>query len=118
MTEPLAAPAASSTSDALRMIDIATAVSSGVAPHGLGARVATMTDDMLLDELRRNARVATRQIRPDFAEVHTPTKVLGYVRRLRKTFIALRGDDPAWAEEIGSYPSESLAVEALRMRRA
>lgn len=80
--------------------------------------VATLGDDMLLDELRRSTRVSTWQIRLDFIEVHTPTKVLGYVRRQRKQFIALRGDDPAWADEIGRYPSESLAVEALRMRRA
>jgi hypothetical protein len=80
--------------------------------------VATLGDDMLLDELRRSTRVSTRQIRVDFIEVHTPAKVLGYVRKHRKDFIALRGDDPAWADEIGRYPSESLAVEALRMRRA
>jgi len=94
------------------------------ADHGtrrvvdLMTRAAGMTDDLLLDELRRNARVATRRIRADFVEVHTPTKVLGYVRGQRRAFVALRGDDPAWAEEIGRYPSESLAVEALRMRRA
>ncbi|PZE76080.1 hypothetical protein [Curtobacterium sp. MCBD17_019] len=77
-----------------------------------------LSDDRLLDELRRNARVSTRRIRADFVEVHTPTRVLGYVKGQRKSFVALRGDDPAWADEIGRYPSESLAVEALRMRRA
>jgi alkylation response protein AidB-like acyl-CoA dehydrogenase len=40
------------------------------------------------------------------------------VCRQRKQFLALRGDDPAWAQEIGRYATESLAVEALRMRRA
>lgn len=77
-----------------------------------------LSDDRLLDELRRNARVSTRRIRTDFVEVHTPTRVLGYVRGTRRSFIALRGDDPAWSEEIGRYPTEALAVEALRMRRA
>jgi hypothetical protein len=76
-----------------------------------------MSDELLLDTLRRNAQVTTRHIRKDFAEVVTGTAVLGYVVRQRKDFVALRGDDPAWAQEIGRYPTESLAVEALRMRR-
>jgi hypothetical protein len=72
---------------------------------------------MLLDELRRNARVSSRRIRTDFVEVYTPGRVLGYVSKQRRGYVALRGDDPAWAQEVGRYPSESLAVEALRMRR-
>jgi hypothetical protein len=82
-----------------------------------GYIVTAPTDDMLLDELRRNATVSSRHIRNGFVEVYTPVRVLGYVTRQRKVFVALRGDDPAWAREIGRYPSESLAVEALRMRR-
>jgi hypothetical protein len=81
------------------------------------AKPTAPSDVMLLDELRRNATVSSRRIRADFVEVHTPTRVLGYVSRQRHGFVALRGDDPAWAQEIGRYPSESLAVEALRMRR-
>jgi hypothetical protein len=76
-----------------------------------------MSDELLLDALRRNAKVSIRHIRKDFAEVTTSRTVLGYVVRQRKEFLALRGDDPAWAQEIGRYPSESLAIEALRMRR-
>jgi hypothetical protein len=83
-----------------------------------GPGITTVSDDLLLDELRRGARVSTRRIRSDFIEVHTPTRVLGYVRGQRRSFVALRGGDPAWAQEIGRYPSEALAVEALRMRRA
>lgn len=75
------------------------------------------SDVMLLDELRKNAMVSSRRIRADFVEVHTPARVLGYVSKQRHGFVALRGDDPAWAQEVGRYPSESLAVEALRMRR-
>jgi hypothetical protein len=75
------------------------------------------SDVMLLDELRKNAMVSSRRIRADFVEVHTPVRVLGYVSKQRHGFVALRGDDPAWAQEVGRYPSESLAVEALRMRR-
>ncbi|PZF56822.1 MULTISPECIES: hypothetical protein [unclassified Curtobacterium] len=105
MTEPIHDTHTSTTGGARRAMAPAT------------GRLA-LSDDRLLDELRRNARVSTRRIRADFVEVHTPTRVLGYVKGQRKSFVALRGDDPAWAEEIGRYPSESLAVEALRMRRA
>lgn len=129
MTKPLDAFPTDATSDADRMIDLASAMAARVGDgRAVGGRTAaervmdnqraTLGDDMLLDELRRSTRVSTRQIRVDFIEVHTPAKVLGYVRKHRKDFIALRGDDPAWADEIGRYPSESLAVEALRMRRA
>ncbi|WP_439689346.1 hypothetical protein ACRQ4C_15845 [Curtobacterium sp. SP.BCp] len=78
----------------------------------------TMSDELLLDTLRRNAKVSTRHIREDFVEVATATTVLGYVCRQRSEYIALRGDDPAWAQEVGRYGTEALAVEALRMRRA
>ncbi|WP_156364283.1 hypothetical protein [Curtobacterium sp. Leaf261] len=143
MTKPIDALPNDATSRTPRMMDLASAVSERVggepsaasrpvilpasgasaadrtpAERVIHTHVATLGDDILLDELRRSTRVSTRQIRLDFTEVHTPAKVLGYVRRQRKQFIALRGDDPAWAEEIGQYPSESLAVEALRMRRA
>lgn len=77
----------------------------------------TMSDELLLDTLRRNAKVSTRHIREDFVEVATATTVLGYVCRQRSEYIALRGDDPAWAQEVGRYGTEALAVEALRMRR-
>lgn len=103
--EPIDATQTSSTGDARRLVELAAATGT------------TMSDELLLDTLRRNAAVTTRHIRNDFAEVATGTAVLGYVVRQRKDFLALRGDDPAWAQEIGRYPSESLAVEALRMRR-
>ncbi|MFS0731857.1 hypothetical protein ABC270_17515 [Curtobacterium sp. 1P10AnD] len=77
----------------------------------------TMSDELLLDTLRRNAKVSTRHIREDFLEVATASTVLGYVCRQRSEYIALRGDDPAWAQEVGRYGTEALAVEALRMRR-
>ncbi|OIH97967.1 hypothetical protein [Curtobacterium sp. MCBA15_001] len=95
----------SSTAGARRIVELAAATGT------------TMSDQLLLDTLRRNAQVTTRAIRRDFTEVATASSVLGYVCRQRKQFIALRGDDPAWAREIGRYDSESLAVEALRMRR-
>jgi hypothetical protein len=99
-------------------IDDTRASSTGDVRRMLPPVDTFLDDDTLLDELRRNATVSTRHIRADFTEVHTPAKVLGYVVKHRKQFAALRGDDPAWAHEIGRYPSESLAVEALRMRRA
>jgi hypothetical protein len=105
VTEPIDATQTSSTGDARRIVELAAATGT------------TMSDELLLDTLRRNAAVTTRHIRKDFAEVTTGSAVLGYVIRQRKDFVALRGDDPAWAREIGRYPSESLAVEALRMRR-
>jgi hypothetical protein len=80
-------------------------------------QTATVSDLMLLDELRKNATVSTRRIRADFTEVHTPARVLGYVSKQRHGFVALRGEDPAWAQEVGRYATEPLAVEALRMRR-
>jgi hypothetical protein len=104
--EPIDATQTSSTGDARRLVELAAATGT------------SMSDALLLDTLRRNAKVSIRHIRADFAEVATGTAVLGYVCRQRKDFLALRGDDPAWAQEIGRYPSESLAVEALRMRRA
>ena len=105
MIEPIDAMQTSSTGDARRMVELAVATDT------------SMSDAFLLDALRRNAQVTTRHIRTGFVEVATATAVLGYVCRQRKDFVALRGDDPAWAQEIGRYPSESLAVEALRMRR-
>ena len=103
--EPIDATQTSSTGDARRLVELAAATGT------------TMSDELLLDALRRGAAVSVRHIRKDFTEVATATTVLGYVVRQRKDFLALRGDDPAWAQEIGRYPSESLAVEALRMRR-
>jgi hypothetical protein len=103
--EPIEATQTSTTGDARRIVELAAATNT------------SMSDQLLLDTLRRNAQVTTRHIRKDFAEVATGNAVLGYVAKQRKDFIALRGDDPAWAQEIGRYPSESLAVEALRMRR-
>ena len=105
MIEHIDATQSSNTGDARRIVELAAATNT------------TMSDQLLLDTLRRNAHVTTRHIRKDFAEVSTASSVLGYVCRQRKQFIALRGDDPAWAQEIGRYDSESLAVEALRMRR-
>jgi hypothetical protein len=103
--EPIDATQTSSNGDARRLVELAAATGT------------TMSDELLLDALRRNAKVSIRHIRKDFAEVTTGTTVLGYVVRQRKEYLALRGDDPAWAQEIGRYPSEPLAVEALRMRR-
>ncbi|PZF55367.1 hypothetical protein DEJ23_11835 [Curtobacterium sp. MCSS17_008] len=106
MTEPIDATQTSTTGDARRIVELAAATNT------------TMSNQLLLDTLRRNARVTTRHIRTDFIEVATATAVLGYVCRQGKEYVALRGDDPAWAREIGRYGTESLAVEALRMRRA
>ncbi len=106
MIEPIDATQASTTGDARRIVELAAATNT------------SMSNQMLLDTLRRNAQVTTRHIRKDFVEVATATTVLGYVCRQRKEYIALRGDDPAWAQEVGRYGTESLAVEALRMRRA
>lgn len=105
MIEPIDATQTSSIGDARRIVELAAATDT------------SMSDAFLLDTLRRNAQVTTRRIRADFVEVATATAVLGYVCRQRAEFVALRGDDPAWAREIGRYPSEPLAVEALRMRR-
>jgi hypothetical protein len=96
----------STTGEARRIVELAAATNT------------SMSDRLLLDTLRRRAQVTTRHIRTDFVEVATGSSVLGYVCRQRKQFLALRGDDPAWAQEIGRYATESLAVEALRMRRA
>ncbi|MCL9666068.1 hypothetical protein L2091_12620 [Curtobacterium albidum] len=106
MTEPIDATQASTTGDARRIVELAAATNT------------TMSNQLLLDTLRRNAQVTTRHIRTDFVEVATATAVLGYVCRQGSEYTALRGDDPAWAQEIGRYGTESLAVEALRMRRA
>jgi hypothetical protein len=103
--EPIDAPQTSTTGDARRIVELAAATQT------------SMSDQLLLDTLRRSAQVTTRHIRTDFVEVATGNAVLGYVSKHRKQYVALRGDDPAWAREIGQYPSESLAVEALRMRR-
>jgi hypothetical protein len=103
--EHIDATQSSTSGDARRIVELAAATNT------------TMSDQLLLDTLRRNAQVTTRHIRKDFVEVATASSVLGYVCRQRKQFIALRGDDPAWAHEIGRYGTESLAVEALRMRR-
>ncbi len=105
VSEPIDATQASTTGDARRLVELAAATNT------------TMSNELLLDTLRRNAQVTTRHIRTDFVEVASATAVLGYVCKQRKEFVALRGDDPAWAHEVGRYPSESLAVEALRMRR-
>ncbi|MBT2501822.1 hypothetical protein [Curtobacterium sp. ISL-83] len=105
MTEPTDATPTSTTVDARHIVELAAVTHT------------SMSDQLLLDTLRRNAQVTTRHIRKDFVEVSTATTVLGYVCRQRKDFIALRGDDPAWAQEVGRYATESLAVEALRMRR-
>lgn len=105
MIEHIDATQSSTSGDARRIVELAAATNT------------TMSDQLLLDTLRRNAQVSTRHIRKDFVEVATASSVLGYVCRQRKQFIALRGDDPAWAHEIGRYGTESLAVEALRMRR-
>jgi len=43
--------------------------------------------------------------------------VLGHVRAEQGTFVALRGADPRWGEVVGRYPSEGLALEALRQRK-
>lgn len=106
MIEPTDATQTGSTGDARRFVELAAATNT------------SMSNGLLLDTLRRNAQVTTRHIRTDFVEVATATAVLGYVCRQRKDFVALRGDDPAWADEVGRYATESLAVEALRMRRA
>lgn len=104
MIEPIEATH-SSADGARRIVELATATRT------------SMSDQLLLDTLRRNAQVTTRHIREDFLEVATATTVLGYVCRQRSEYIALRGDDPAWAHEVGRYGTEALAVEALRMRR-
>jgi len=106
VNQPIDAMQTSSTGDARRIVELAAATDT------------SMSDAFLLDALRRSAQVSTRHIRTDFVEVATATAVLGYVCRQHSDYVALRGDDPAWAQEIGRYPSESLAVEALRMRRA
>lgn len=106
MIEHIDATQSDSTGDARRIVELAAATHT------------SMSNELLLDTLRRNAQVTTRHIRKDFVEVATASSVLGYVCRQRKDFIALRGDDPAWAQEVGRYATESLAVEALRMRRA
>ncbi|MCA5922783.1 MULTISPECIES: hypothetical protein [Curtobacterium] len=105
MIEPIEATQTSTTGDARRIVELAAATGT------------TMSNELLLDTLRRGAKVTTRHIRTDFIEVATATAVLGYVCRQREDFVALRGDDPAWAHEVGRYATESLAVEALRMRR-
>ena len=104
MIEPIEATHTSA-DGARRIVELATATGT------------TMSDQLLLDTLRRNAQVTTRHIREDFLEIATATTVLGYVCRQRSEYIALCGDDPAWAHEVGRYGTEALAVEALRMRR-
>lgn len=106
VTEPIDATQTSTTGDARRIVELAAATNT------------SMSNQLLLDTLRRNAQVSTRHIRKDFIEVANAQTVLGYVCRQRKDYVALRGDDPAWAQEVGRYGTEALAVEALRMRRA
>lgn len=70
-----------------------------------------------LEPLRRNARVITKALSADLVQVSTPDRVLGHVRAERGSYLALRGRDPRSAEVVGSYPTEGLALEALRQRR-
>jgi len=106
VTERIDATRTSTTGDARRIVELAAATNT------------SMSNQLLLDTLRRNAQVTARHIRDDFIEVATATTVLGYVCRQQSEYVALRGDDPAWAQEVGRYGTEALAVEALRMRRA
>jgi hypothetical protein len=106
VAQPIDDPQTSTNGDALRLMELASATNT------------SLSDEFLLDSLRKSAKVSTRRIRADFVEVATGSRVLGYVSGHRKEFSALKGDDPAWAVEVGRYPSESLAIEALRMRRA
>ncbi len=69
------------------------------------------------DVLRRMARVITRSVSSDLVQVSTPDRVLGHVRAEQGAFVALRGADPRWGEVVGRYPSEGLALEALRQRK-
>ena len=70
-----------------------------------------------LEPLRRNARVVTKVVAADLVRVSTPDRVLGHVRTEPGGFTALRGADVRTAEVVGRYPSQGLALEALRQRR-
>jgi len=70
-----------------------------------------------LEPLRRAARVITTTVSADLVRVSTPERVLGHVRSEQGGFVALRGGDPRAADVVGRYPSQGLALEALRQRR-
>ena len=70
-----------------------------------------------LEPLRRNARVVTKVVSADLVRVSTPDRVLGHVRTEPGGFTARRGADVRTAEVVGRYPSQGLALEALRQRR-
>lgn len=76
-----------------------------------------MSTTTRLEPLRRSARIVTRSVAPDLVQVSTPDRVLGYVRADHDRFVALRGADPRWADELGRYVSQGLALEALRIRK-
>lgn len=70
-----------------------------------------------LEPLRRAARLITTTVSSDLVRVSTPERVLGHVRSEQGGFVALRGGDPRAADVVGRYPSQGLALEALRQRR-
>lgn len=69
------------------------------------------------DVLRRMARVITRTVAADLVQVSTPDRVIGHVRAEHGRYVAVRGADPRWGDVIGRYPTEGLALEALRQRK-
>ncbi|MBD8727336.1 hypothetical protein [Frigoribacterium sp. CFBP 13707] len=76
-----------------------------------------MSTTTSIEPLRRSARILTRSVAPDLVQVSTPDRVLGFVRSDRDSYVALRGTDPRWADELGRYISQGLALEALRLRK-
>jgi hypothetical protein len=70
-----------------------------------------------LEPLRRSARVVTKVVSADLVRVSTPDRVLGHVRTEPGGFTALRGPDVRAADVLGRYPSQGMALEALRQRR-
>jgi hypothetical protein len=70
-----------------------------------------------LEPLRRSARISTRVVSGGLVQVSTPDRVLGHVRAEGGVHVALKGANPAWAEEVGRYATQGTAIEALRLRK-
>jgi hypothetical protein len=70
-----------------------------------------------VEPLRRSAQLSTRIVSGGLVQVSTPDRVLGHVRDEGGVHVALKGPNPAWAEEVGRYATLGMALEALRLRK-
>jgi len=70
-----------------------------------------------IETIRRNAQVSTRSVSGDLVQVSTPDRVLGHIRLENGSYVALKGANPHWGDEVGRYATQGMAVEALRQRK-